>query len=155
MAGETSKRPSARVIITVVGGLILALMVMDAVRDNDEGKERSRSAPSSTSSSTKAAKKDGCGSVGPTCDVVPKVDGIYRVAGDGLFSTGIMSGWIETAGPRMGSDHCTWVRLSGPKVTIENTIDMEKTTGGGPVKVLIAPTDVAFASYGCAQWKRP
>jgi hypothetical protein len=139
---------NAKIGIGLILGFTL-LVLLDHCGDQSRGNNGSAGiSPSQT-------RESGCGDVGPTCDAVPKVDGIYRVAGDGLFDTGILSGWIETDGPRAGSSHCTWTRLSGPTLTIDNVIETKKTVGPGLVKVLIQPTDVAFASFGCQPWHRP
>lgn len=100
-----------------------------------------------------------CGSVGPTCDAVPKVDGIYRVSDGSFFSTGIMAGKITTNGPLAGwggsNKRCVWSRLSGTTSTIDNTIETGAVElGEGPAIVTIEPTDVAFYSTGCQPWHR-
>lgn len=88
-------------------------------------------------------------------DATPKKDGICRVSGGGMFDTGIMAGWIATPGPRPGSSHCNWVRLSGPSMTIENTIQAGRWKSGqeDPVTARVEPSDFAFASFGCAPWR--
>lgn len=84
---------------------------------------------------------------------IPKCDGVFRVAGGGI-STGILPGWIRTAGPRLtGNPHCTWTRLSGPDLTIANTIDAGSTTST-PATVQIQADDYAFATYGCQPWSK-
>jgi hypothetical protein len=86
-------------------------------------------------------------------DIYPQKDGIYTVAGDGFFDTGIMARTITSPGPRPGSPVCTWSRLSGKTDTIANTIEVGQVREG-PVTVTIEPTDVAFSSYGCQPWSK-
>ncbi|WP_131822182.1 hypothetical protein [Mycobacteroides saopaulense] len=84
---------------------------------------------------------------------VPVCDGIFRVAGD-QSSTGITTGWISTDGPIPNSQqHCTWLRLSGPEMTVHNTI-AAGTVKEGAANVLIKPSDYAFATYGCKPWRK-
>lgn len=88
----------------------------------------------------------------PSTDVYPTSDGVWQVS-HGVFGTGITTGWIETAGPRPGSQACSWDRLSGPTLTIEETIASDRVEAG-PVRVKIGDSDVAFATYGCLPWHR-
>jgi len=43
-------------------------------------------------------------------DVTPVKDGICKVSDGGFFSTGLMAGWIESAGPRDPAHYpnCMW-----------------------------------------------
>lgn len=80
-------------------------------------------------------------------------DGIYRV-GDVRSSAGITPGWIRTAGPwPAGQRHCTWTRLSGPDLTLEDTLSAGDAIAG-PATVQIKPSDYAFATYGCQPWHK-
>ena len=83
----------------------------------------------------------------------PKCDGTFRVARD-HSPAGILTGWIRTEGTQPGShQHCTWIRLSGPNMTMENTLASGNVTEG-PATVQITPSDYAFATYGCQPWQK-
>lgn len=92
----------------------------------------------------------GCGDLGPTCDATPKVDGMYRVAGEGFLDGGITPGWIATPGRRPDAKACHWERLSGP-----NVIDAGfATTVSDETFVRVLESDSFFRSEGCQPWVR-
>jgi hypothetical protein len=98
----------------------------------------------------------GCGSMGPTCDGTPKVDGKYRVEGSGVFDSGISPGWIATPGRRSSAVACRWERLSGP---VPHELAMIIEAGridqiNDPTYVHIAASDSYFWSEGCQPWVR-
>lgn len=157
-AAPGPKRKNSRAAWIVLGGAGAFLVGMIAIGNLVEsGKPTTATSTSSSTSAAAAAttSRTGCGSAGPTCDAVPKVDGMYRVAGSGVFDTGISPGWIGTNGPRAGSNHCSWERLSAPVPNdLQFVIDGGKvtTTADGPVYVRIEESDEAFWSDGCQPW---
>jgi hypothetical protein len=76
----------------------------------------------------------------------PQADGVFPVKS-------FKAGWIETDGPRPGSTHCNWTRLSTPTLTIEGTIQQGEWHGEAPVLAYVDGRETAFATYGCAPWR--
>ncbi|MBN6053996.1 hypothetical protein JYK22_18795, partial [Nonomuraea sp. RK-328] len=62
----------------------------------------------------------------------------------------IQPGTYRTSGPVEGQPMCYWARLRGAAARAADVIaaDMPR----GPATVVIAPTDKAFQTYGCAGW---
>jgi hypothetical protein len=50
-----------------------------------------------------------------------------------------------------GSDLCYWERLSGLGGDLDELADSAGVAG--PAEVVLAPTDVAFSSFGCGTWR--
>jgi hypothetical protein len=80
------------------------------------------------------------------------------VSGGGFFDTGILPGWIESAGPRDPASYpnCMWERLSGPDPSnIQMIIESDLWNGStGKTTVHIQKGDYAFWSKGCQPWER-
>jgi hypothetical protein len=49
-----------------------------------------------------------------------------------------------------GGDLCYWERLSGLGGELDELADSAGVAG--PTDVVLAPTDVAFSSFGCGTW---
>jgi hypothetical protein len=111
-------------------------------------------APSQTPSSSGHYSRDGnCNG-----DITPQLDGTCLVNRGGFFDTGILPGWIESAGPS-DPDHypnCMWERLSGPDPgDINMIIESDLAEGSkGRTRVHIEQSDYAFWSRGCQPWQR-
>jgi hypothetical protein len=50
-----------------------------------------------------------------------------------------------------GGDLCYWERLSGVGGGLDELVDSAGVPG--PTEVVLAPTDVAFSSFGCGTWR--
>lgn len=136
----------------IVGGGILAILA--AANSTSWGVEEAER-PSPVPAVAESPDPDPAIKLPAECQshTVPLCDGTFRIAGD-QSSTGITTGWISTDGPRPDREqHCVWLRLSGPEMTMENTLatgDVPK----GPATVQIKPGDYAFATYGCQPWQK-
>jgi hypothetical protein len=115
--------------------------------------------PAATTTTKKDCNDRPGGPYGPPgydCGVVPTIDGIYRVKGNNYLNGGLFPWPITTPGPRPGRKACSWARLSGPELTIANTIEggEVRTPADGPANVLLLRSDYAFATYGCEPWTK-
>ncbi len=137
--------------IIVAGGILLILAVANSTNWGVE-EERPQTAPAVTESAN-PVRLDASPQQCQEQQLAPQCDGTFRVAGD-HSPTGILTGWIRTEGTRPGiHQHCTWIRLSGKEMTVENTLASGNVKEGSAT-VQIKPGDYAFATYGCQPWQK-
>ena len=97
---------------------------------------------------------DGTFSSSPEC-------GTWRSFGHGgaaatlpAFGPGTFAVGVQVAPGRWrsdGGDLCYWERLSGFGGGLDELVD--SAGAPGPAEVVLAPTDVAFSSFGCGTWR--
>lgn len=173
---EAPRKVALRQLVYVAAGVVAFVAVMLTVLIANSGGGSDHTKSSTTSSSKPIAAPPQTTTLAPPtsttttapatayprngrCEgnITPKKDGICRVSDGGFFSTGLMAGWIRSAGARAGSSSCMWERLSGPDA---GDINMIIEGGGvidantGQTEVHIEKTDYAFWSKGCQPWER-
>lgn len=140
-----------------MAGIALFLFVVGSIGNSGQGNHNKPTPTSAVPTSAAAAKPTSAAAPAtPPRNLPPQSDGVYPVKNfaSGLTNPGLgVGGWIETDGPRPGSNHCNWARLSTPTMTILGTIQMGQWHGAGPVLAFVDTRDTAFSTYGCAPWR--
>jgi hypothetical protein len=75
-----------------------------------------------------------------------RVGPLFTIPGEGTFRANIdiLPGTYRTSGPSVVGSSCSWV--------LRRQVGSTSMTSQRPMTVIVAPTDLAFATSGCQPW---